>query len=153
MKTGQFNKFTLYQVFTDFSMVFNYYSFLFHELGVLTWKWETLIKIMIRGEKRSNFKILEYKDLFHSIPGGSMIQNLPTSAGDVVQCLTQENWRKWQPTPVSLPGKFHRQRSLPGCTPESHKESDTTKRLSTLESVFIKLVAGSWTQLRDWEHS
>ena len=30
--------------------------------------------------------------------------------------------RKWQPTPVFLPGKSHRQRSLAGCSPWSHKK-------------------------------
>ena len=33
--------------------------------------------------------------------------------------------RKWQPTPVSLPGKLHGQRSLVGCNPWGHKESAT----------------------------
>ena len=37
--------------------------------------------------------------------------------------------RKWQPTPVLLPGKFHRLRSLVGYSPWGHKESDTTERL------------------------
>ena len=37
--------------------------------------------------------------------------------------------RKWQPTPVLLPGKFHGQRSLVGYSPWSHKESDTTEPL------------------------
>ena len=37
--------------------------------------------------------------------------------------------RKWQPTPVLLPGKSHGQRSLVGCSPWGHKESDTTERL------------------------
>jgi len=40
-------------------------------------------------------------------------------------------WRKkWQPTPVSLPGKSHGQRSLVGCSPWGHKESGTTERLT-----------------------
>ena len=34
--------------------------------------------------------------------------------------------RKWQPTPVFLPGKFHGQRSLVGYNPWGCKESDTT---------------------------
>ena len=35
-------------------------------------------------------------------------------------------WRRqWHPTPVFLPGKSHRQRSLVGCSPWGHKESDT----------------------------
>ena len=32
--------------------------------------------------------------------------------------------RKWQPTPVLLPGKFHGQRSLAGYSPRGHKELD-----------------------------
>ena len=37
--------------------------------------------------------------------------------------------RRWQPTPVLLPGKSHGQRSLVGCSPWGHEESDTTERL------------------------
>ena len=37
--------------------------------------------------------------------------------------------RKWQPTPVFLPGKSHGQRSLVGYCPWGRKESDTTERL------------------------
>ena len=37
--------------------------------------------------------------------------------------------RKWQPTPVFLPGESHGQRSLVGYSPCSCKESDTTERL------------------------
>ena len=36
--------------------------------------------------------------------------------------------RKWQPTPVTLPRKSHGQRSLAGCSPWDHKESDTTEQ-------------------------
>ena len=39
--------------------------------------------------------------------------------------------RKWQPTPVLLPGKLHGQRSLAGYSPWGRKESDTTERVST----------------------
>ena len=40
------------------------------------------------------------------------------------------HWRrKWQPTPVLLPGEFHGRRSLGGCSPQGHKESDTTEWL------------------------
>ena len=37
--------------------------------------------------------------------------------------------RKWQPTPVLLPGKSHGQRSVVGCSPRGRKESDTTSLL------------------------
>ena len=35
--------------------------------------------------------------------------------------------RKWQPTPVFLPGKFHGQKSWVGYSPRGHKESNTTE--------------------------
>ncbi|CAI9179223.1 unnamed protein product [Rangifer tarandus platyrhynchus] len=37
--------------------------------------------------------------------------------------------RQWHPTPILLPGKFHGQRSLVGCSPWGREESDTTERL------------------------
>ena len=62
--------------------------------------------------------------------------------GSACQCRRHKGWgfnswvrkipwsRKWQPTPVFLPGEFHRQRSLAGYSPWGHRESDTTERLS-----------------------
>ena len=38
--------------------------------------------------------------------------------------------RKWQPTPVFLPGKSHERRSLASYSPCSCEESDTTERLN-----------------------
>ena len=35
--------------------------------------------------------------------------------------------RKWQPTPLFLPGKFHGQKSLGAYSPWGHKESDMTE--------------------------
>ena len=49
-------------------------------------------------------------------------------------------------TPVFLPGESHGQRSLVGCSPGGHKESDTTERLTTLateqqqQKIFNKLI-------------
>ena len=40
--------------------------------------------------------------------------------------------RKWQPTPVLLPGKFHGPRSLVGYSPWGHKQLDTPERLHFL---------------------
>ena len=37
--------------------------------------------------------------------------------------------RQWHPTPILLPGKSHGRRSLVGCRPWGHEESDTTERL------------------------
>ena len=37
--------------------------------------------------------------------------------------------RKWQPTPIILPGEFRGLRSLVGYNPQGRKESDMTERL------------------------
>ena len=37
---------------------------------------------------------------------------------------------EWQPTPVFLPGGFHGQRNLVGCSPWDCRESDTTEQLT-----------------------
>ena len=40
------------------------------------------------------------------------------------------SWMRAQlPTPVFLPGEFYEQRSLAGCNPWAHKESDMSERL------------------------
>ena len=63
-----------------------------------------------------------------------MVKNLPDNAGDsgeVGSVPGKMPWRrKWQPTPVFLPGKFHGQKSLAGCSPWDHKESDIAGQLS-----------------------
>ena len=59
------------------------------------------------------------------------VKHLPAMRETWVRSLGQKiPWRrKWQPTPVLLPGKFHGPRSLVGYSPWDHKESDTTERL------------------------
>ena len=52
-----------------------------------------------------------------------IVKNPPASAGDVedtglIPEFRKIPWRrKWQPTPVFLPGEFHGQRRLAGCSP------------------------------------
>ena len=58
--------------------------------------------------------------------------------------------RKWQLTPVFLPGKFHGQRSLAGYSPWDRKESDTTDRLthfSHLNNRVMNLGSALWNPL------
>ena len=54
-----------------------------------------------------------------------MVKNLPASVGDGFDPWVRKiPWgRKCQPTPVSLPGKFHGQWSLVAPSPQGHKES------------------------------
>ena len=48
----------------------------------------------------------------------------------IISCISVLYWRRqWHPTPVLLPGKSHGWRSLVGCSPWGHEESDTTERL------------------------
>ena len=62
-----------------------------------------------------------------------VIKNLSANAGDVRDSgfdpwVRKIPWRrKWQPTPVFLPGKSHRQRSLAGYSPWGPKESDMSE--------------------------
>ena len=65
-------------------------------------------------------------------PGGSDGKASAHSAGDTgwIPGLGRFPWRrKWQPTPVLLPEKFHGLRSLVGYSPWARKELDTTERL------------------------
>ena len=55
--------------------------------------------------------------------------------------------RKWQSTPVFLPGESHGQRSLGGYSPWGRKESDTTEQLHSLQKQVRH--ACSLDQLRD----
>ena len=45
--------------------------------------------------------------------------------------------RKWQPTPVFLPGESHGWRSLVSYSPWGHKELDTTEQLHFASYVYI----------------
>ena len=62
-------------------------------------------------------------------PGGSVVKN-PSAKQETQETQAPSvgrkiPWRrKWQPTPVFLPGESHGQRSLAGYSPRGHKESD-----------------------------
>ena len=62
-----------------------------------------------------------------------MVKNLPTMGRPGFDpWVGKIPWRrKWQPTPVFLPGEFHGQRSMVGYSPWGHNESDTTEWLTT----------------------
>ena len=87
------------------------------------------------------FKCLPWFKQVHyncwGFPGGSgkrikIVKNLPAVQETQVQLLVRKiPWRrKWQPTPVFLPGESHGQRSLVGYSPWNHKESDKTEWLT-----------------------
>ena len=54
--------------------------------------------------------------------GGSVVKNPPAMQETWVRSLGQIPWRrKWQPTPIFLPGEFHGQRSPAGYSPWGRK--------------------------------
>ena len=55
--------------------------------------------------------------------------------------------RKWQPTPVFLPGESHRQRCLVGYSPWGHKESDMTYQLNNNNNKIIRRKFDSFSDL------
>ena len=64
-------------------------------------------------------------------PGGSDSKESDSSAGDQVPWVGKIPWRRESPpTPVSLPGESHGQRSLVGYSLWDLKESDTTEQLT-----------------------
>ena len=58
-----------------------------------------------------------------------MVKDSPANVGDMssIPGLRKLPERKWQPTRVFLPGKFHGPRSWVGYSPGGCKESDTTE--------------------------
>ena len=52
-----------------------------------------------------------------------------TGEADLISGSGRFPWsRKWQPTPIFLPGKSHGQRSLVGYSPWGYNELDVTER-------------------------
>ena len=86
-----------------------------------------------------------------------MVKGLPVMQETRVQSLGWKiPWRrKWQPTPVPLPGKPHGQKSLIGYSSWGRKESDTTEGLH-FHFFFIKLtrysVSGPFLPMWDSIH-
>ena len=78
-------------------------------------------------------------------PGDTVVKNPPASAGDArdagfipgLERFPQS--RKWQPTPVFLPGKLHGRMSSVGCSPWGHKELDAAKHTHNFVSYISTL--------------
>ena len=66
-------------------------------------------------------------------PGGAVVKKPPANAGNggdkgSIPGSGRSPWRKkWQPTPIFLPGKSHGQRSLVGYSPWGCKELNTSE--------------------------
>ena len=67
-------------------------------------------------------------------PSGAVVKNPPVNARDTGSITGSERFpwrRKWQPTPVFLPRKFHGRRNLAGYSPWGHKELNTIEQAHT----------------------
>ena len=71
------------------------------------------------------------KHIKWGFPGSSVIQNPPANAGGCGfnSWVRMILWRrKWQPTPVFLPGKSHGQRNLEGYSPWVHEQLNSPEQ-------------------------
>ena len=61
-----------------------------------------------------------------------MVKNLPAMQETRIRSLGQKDpqGREWLSTLIFLPGEFHGQRSLAGCSSQSHKDTDMSERLT-----------------------
>ena len=78
------------------------------------------------------FSFAFYFSFHRDFPGGSDGKSICLQCGrpGFDPWVGKIPWRrKWQPTPVLLPGKSHGQRSLAGCSPWDRKGLDTTEQL------------------------
>ena len=89
---------------------------------------------------------------FHSLSGLLLLLWWLSGKESLCQCRRCgfDHWvgkipwrRKWQPTPLLLPGKSHGLRRLAGYSPWGHKESDTTERLHFASNYVVPPVAFS----------
>ena len=74
--------------------------------------------------------------------GGSNSKGCACYVGDLDSTLGlgRSHWRrKWQPTPVVLPGELHGQRSLTGYSPWDHKELDMTEWLIITQYTYMEI--------------
>ena len=111
------------------------------------WCWRRLLRVPWTA-RRSNQSILKEISPEYSLEGVMLKVKL--------QYFGKIPWRrKWQPTPVLLPGKFHGWRSLVGYSPWGHKILETTEQLNkqkiNLEHFFwdaVKFLANNSILLR-----
>ena len=98
-----------------------------------TWAFVVFKKFQDNCDMHLDFKKwLQVFLLFGDFPGGSDSKSvcLQCRRPRYDPCVRKIPWRrKWQPTPVLLPGKSHRQRSLVGYSSWGRKESDRTEWL------------------------
>ena len=108
------------------SIWFSLHVFVFFSLFSYSW----FLILQHCGQRRC---LILFK-FSYSFPCGSVGKEYACNVGDQGSISGSERSpgeRKWQSTPVFLPGEFHGQRSLVGYNPWGLKELDTTEQLNT----------------------
>ena len=91
----------------------------------------------------------EWASAWSNLRRGNSLTGVPILFKDLVIVRWWYTWRrKWQPTPVFLPGESHGQRSMAGCSLWGRTESDTTEHRS-LKMPHVCLCAQSCLTLCD----
>ena len=98
---------------------------------------EEILGLLCQRNLGSGLDTVTYDMLLASLLGLPRYRSGKESAYQLRRCgfdpwVRKIPWRrKWQPTPVFLPGKSHGKGCLVGCSSGGCKESDTTERLNT----------------------
>ena len=109
--------------------------------------------------------VCAYVCIWVGFPGGTVVKNkkihLPMQETWVNPWFRKILWRrKWQPTPVFLPGKSHGRRSLAGYSPQDCEDSDTNnehacahihmRARAYTQSFVLKKNVCNWISLKQW---
>ena len=100
--------------------------------GILAWKipWTEepgKLKSIESPTVRHNWATNTFTFIFL---GGSEIKNPSAKRLRFDPWVRKIPWRRaWQPTPMFLPGDSQGQRRAAGCSPQDHKELDTTEAI------------------------
>ena len=96
---------------------------------LITWQYQEQVCTEPEG-----LKLLVYKTQEPPEGSGSAVKASASNVGDPGSMPSFDPWvgkipwrRKWQPTPLFLPGESHGWRSLVGYSPQGRKESERTE--------------------------
>ena len=118
------------------------------KIALSLWRWKVLSehsRLLSPScwNQSSSSQVGTGSDLVHGLPKWHSGEESPCQGRRGKRCrfdpwVGKIPWnRKWQPIPVFLPGKFHRQRSLEGYSPWGRKESDMTEWLTLSHTSLI----------------